>query len=110
MNVVLKCIALGLITLIAARFLHLCASTCSQLFTHCLLTIICVMLMSIVFLSFLLFWIVCFFSVKIVCHPCISCILCFCVKFVPDSFVTFGSMALCIWVFYNPFVLSKIAG
>jgi len=63
-NVVFKCIALGLIILIVARFLYLCTCfTCSsvlympQLFTHCLPTIIYVMLMSIVFPSFLLFYV-----------------------------------------------------
>ena len=58
-NVVLKCLALCLITIIAAYFLHLYAClTCSSvhhymphLFTHCLPTIICAMLMSIALFS-----------------------------------------------------------
>ena len=70
---VLKCIALDLITLIAARFLHLCvlaspAHLCMPwLFTHCLPTIICVVLkMSIV--SVFLFSLVCFFNFVIKDH------------------------------------------
>jgi len=61
--------------LIAARFLHLCACSPAHLymchlFTHCLPTIICVMLMSIVsfFIVFSLYFSV-FFSV----HVLLSC-------------------------------------
>ena len=42
--------------------------------------------------------------------PCFSCILCFCVYFVPDCLPLFGLMAFCIWVFHDLFGCFNIAG